>query len=139
VSSQQARPDGSVVHLVQAGDTFLSILVAYTNLGISKESVMALNGWRFEPSYINIGDEIIILPPGSVDPSSGQVLGGTSAAAPAQPQAEAVAAVPAAESVAEPVAETVIELGPASTIQTLTLAEVSAVPPVEAVTPFLPR
>jgi hypothetical protein len=137
VNPQQARPDGSVVHLVQAGDTFLSILVAYTDLGISREGVMALNGWRWEPDYINIGDEIIILPPGSVDPSSGQILNSGAAVVPAQPQTEQAATVPEQAAVAPPVAETNTQ--PAASLRTIPEADIATVPAVESITAFLPQ
>jgi hypothetical protein len=125
------------VHLVQAGDTFLSILVAYTDLGISREGVMALNGWRWEPDYINIGDEIIILPPGSVDPSSGQLLNSGAAAVSAQPQTEQAATVPEQAAVAPPVAETNTQ--PAASLRTIPEADIATVPAVESITPFLPQ
>jgi len=131
VSAQQARPDGSVVHRVQQGDTFLSILVAYTDFGISKELVLQLNNWRFEPQYINIGDEIIILPPGSVDPTSGALLN--------LPNVSNTASSPAAADPA-PVAEAPPAQAPsaAASLRVLSAAEVQALLPLEPIAPFLP-
>lgn len=81
VTPQQARPDGSVVHTVGDGDTFSSIYVAYRSL-TTRDAILKLNGWELPPAIISIGDEIKILPPGSVDPATGRVLnpsGGTAA------------------------------------------------------------
>jgi hypothetical protein len=74
VVAQVARPDGSVVHVVGAGDTFSSIIVAYRPLGVTRDSVLELNGWDLPPAIILIGDEIKILPPGSVNPQTGELL-----------------------------------------------------------------
>lgn len=76
VSPQSARPDGSVVHVVQYGDTLDGIIFAYSSQGISItiDDLSRFNNWRFKPQYIFVGDEIIILPPGSVDPNTGQLL-----------------------------------------------------------------
>lgn len=137
VSPQQARPDGSVVHRVQPGDTFYSILVAYTNLGITKESVLQLNGWRFEPDIITIGQEILILPPGAVDPATGQVLIANAGAAP--PQLPTPVSAEAAPAPAQP-AVGAAGAAPAApeALRRLTAAEIAALSPVEAVNPFLP-
>ncbi|MBI5930897.1 MAG: LysM peptidoglycan-binding domain-containing protein [Chloroflexi bacterium] len=86
VSPQAARPDGSVVHTVTEGDTFSSILVAYRSLGVTRDMILAANGWDLPPQIIVPGQEIIILPPGSVNPTTGQVIslpgGGSVAPAP---------------------------------------------------------
>lgn len=76
VNPQTARPDGSVVHIVQFGDTLDGIIFAYNSLGIfiDKADLGRFNAWRFEPQFIYVGDAIIILPPGSVDPNTGQLL-----------------------------------------------------------------
>ncbi len=75
VQPQAAQPDGSVVHTVVEGDTVNSIYVAYRYLGITRESFYELNGWGDEPpSVIFVGEQIRILPPGSVDPTTGQLL-----------------------------------------------------------------
>lgn len=75
VQAQSAQPDGSVVHTVVEGDTINSIYVAYRYLGITRESFYQLNGWGEEPpGVIFVGEQIQILPPGSVDPTTGQLL-----------------------------------------------------------------
>lgn len=74
VVPQGAQPDGSVVHTVRQGDTFDSILVAYRPLGATRQSILDLNDWDLPPSIILVGDKIKVLPPGSVNPSTGQVL-----------------------------------------------------------------
>lgn len=82
VSPQNAQPDGSVVHIVGEGDTFASILVAYRTSGATRETVLSLNGWDLPPSLIVPGDRILILPPGSVDPTTGRLLTGGQPIAP---------------------------------------------------------
>ncbi len=86
VSAQAARPDGSVVHTVTEGDTFSSIVVAYRPLGVTRDMILAANGWDLPPQIIVPGQEIVILPPGSVNPATGQVIslpgGGSVAPAP---------------------------------------------------------
>lgn len=78
VTPQQAQADGSVVHIVAEGDTFDSIYVAYRYLGITRDDILDANGWEEPPRWILLGDRIIIMPPGSVDPTTGQLLTGTS-------------------------------------------------------------
>lgn len=74
VSAQSARPDGSVVHRVTDGDTFSSIVVAYRPLGVTRDMILQANGWDLPPQIIVPGQEIIILPAGSVNPQTGQVI-----------------------------------------------------------------
>jgi hypothetical protein len=129
VTPQQARPDGSVVHTVKEGDTLSSILYAYTPLGISKASVMELNGWRYEPQFITIGQEIKILQPGSVDPATGQLL--------VAPAAQSALPAGAAPSGGTPVAGTPTPL-PAGAIPpavTPTPLPEGAIPPALTPTP----
>lgn len=76
VQPQSAQPDGSVVHTVRDGDTVDSIYVAYRYLGITRDSFYALNGWTEPPRFIVPGEQILILPAGSVDPTTGQLLTG---------------------------------------------------------------
>ncbi|MCI0709606.1 MAG: LysM peptidoglycan-binding domain-containing protein [Chloroflexi bacterium] len=73
VQPQSARPDGSVVHVVGEGDTFLSIAVAYRHVA-TRDEILAINEWEAPPGIITIGQEIKILPPGSVDPDTGRLL-----------------------------------------------------------------
>lgn len=76
VKPQGVRPDGSIVHTVQEGDTLSSIAFAYNqDYGATVQSIADLNE-RIETNtrFLIIGEEIIILPPGSVDPATGKVI-----------------------------------------------------------------
>lgn len=75
VTAQSVRPDGSVVHVVQAGDTLSGIAFAYQELGVTVESIAELNaGIRTNTRFLQLGQEILILPPGSVDPVTGTLV-----------------------------------------------------------------
>jgi LysM repeat protein len=75
VKPQNVRPDGSIVHVVQAGDTLSSITYAYRDYHVTNESIAALNPpMKPNTRVLQIGQEIVILPPGSVDPATGQLL-----------------------------------------------------------------
>lgn len=100
VVPQGVRPDGSLVHVVQAGDTLSSIAYAYFDYGVTIESIATLND-DIKPNtrFLTIGQEIIILPPGSVDPVTGQLVPAgapppVQPATPATPEAPAVDAAP---------------------------------------------
>ncbi len=101
VVPQGVRPDGSIVHVVQAGDTLWSIAYAYIDYGVTVESIAALNdSIRPTTRYLQLGQEIMILPPGSVDPVTGQVLTGTpSASVTAAPETPTEAVVTAGPTV----------------------------------------
>jgi LysM repeat protein len=74
VVPQAVRPDGSVVHVVQAGDTLSAIVYAYREYNVTAESIAALNtGLKPNTRVLQIGQEIVILPPGSVDPTTGKL------------------------------------------------------------------
>lgn len=73
VDPQSARPDGSIVHVVGDGDTFSSIYVAYRDY-VTRDQILEYNGWDLPPAIITLGQEIIILPAGSVDPTTGQLI-----------------------------------------------------------------
>ena len=81
VDPQSARPDGSIVHVVGDSDTFSSIAVAYREW-VTRDQILEYNGWDLAPAIITIGQEIIILPPGSVDPTTGQLLNAPGSSAP---------------------------------------------------------
>lgn len=59
VVPQNARDDGSIVHVVQTGDTIDSIAVAY---GMTRQQIMDLNNIT-DPRIIRIGQEITIKAP----------------------------------------------------------------------------
>ncbi len=75
VAPQSVRPDGSIVHVIQPEDTLSSIAYAYSEYGVTNESIAELNeGIRPNTKWLTIGADLIILPPGSVDPVTGQLL-----------------------------------------------------------------
>lgn len=136
VQPQNQRTDGSIVHVVQAGDTIDSIAVAY---GMTRDQVLALNPTILSPRFIQIGQEIIIRPPQTptsmptptmdtalptVEPdlltSIAQVA--VSASTPGTPSSSEIAAVPSVEAT---VAETI---APTETIPTVE----PTMPPTEA-------
>jgi LysM repeat protein len=56
VTAQDERGDGSIVHVVQPGNTIDSIAVAY---GVTRQDIMALNNIS-DPRIIQIGQELLI-------------------------------------------------------------------------------
>ncbi len=58
---QPPRPDGSIVHTVQPGDTLTGISTAY---GVSIDTILKLNSLR-SSRYIFIGEQLLIKPAGS--------------------------------------------------------------------------
>lgn len=99
VVPQNVRPDGSIIHVVQAGDTLSSIAYAYSEYGVTNTSIAELNPpMKPNTRFLTIGQEIIILPPGSVDPTTGKLIKQGAGAAPVPTAAggtpAAIAAVP---------------------------------------------
>lgn len=115
VSPQGVRPDGSIVHVVQAGDTLSSIAYAYAQYGATIESIAALNeGIETNTRFLQLGQELTILAAGSVDPVTGQpVPAGSqiSTSAVATPVATAATAV---DNAAQPTETTPTEQAPAA-------------------------
>ncbi|NDJ78099.1 MAG: LysM peptidoglycan-binding domain-containing protein, partial [Chloroflexi bacterium] len=75
VVPQGVQEDGSITHIVQPEDTLFSIAVAYREYGVTNETIAELNdNIRPRTRWLTIGDELIILPPGSVDPATGALL-----------------------------------------------------------------
>ena len=60
VQQQEAGDDGSLIHRVQPGDTIDSIAVAY---GMTRAELLAVNPDIRDPRIIQIGQEIVIIPP----------------------------------------------------------------------------
>ncbi|MBL8133043.1 MAG: LysM peptidoglycan-binding domain-containing protein [Anaerolineae bacterium] len=60
VQPQGQRADGSIVHVVQSGDTIDSIAVAY---GLTREAILTLNPDLRSARFIQIGQEIVVQPP----------------------------------------------------------------------------
>lgn len=56
VTAQEARDDGSIVHIVRAGDTVDSIAVAY---GVTRADIMELNDMS-DARIIQIGQELLV-------------------------------------------------------------------------------
>jgi LysM repeat protein len=60
VVPQEAREDGSIVHIVRSGDTIDSIAVAY---GLTRPDILALNPNIGDPRIISLGQEIVVREP----------------------------------------------------------------------------
>jgi len=94
------RADGAVVHIVQSGDSFWSLAVKYAQtMGITPEEALteipALNN---NPSVINSGDELIIVPP---NPERAAAIAAGAEEQPAEEEATAEAEATAEEETAE--------------------------------------
>lgn len=88
VAPQGVRPDGSIVHVVQSGDTLSSIAYAYSQYKVTNESIAALNeGMKPNTRFLQLGQEIMILPPGSFDPVTGQFVSAGGQISASQPTA----------------------------------------------------
>ncbi|MBZ0309015.1 MAG: LysM peptidoglycan-binding domain-containing protein, partial [Anaerolineae bacterium] len=131
VEPQPPRPDGSLVHVVQFGDTLDGILSAYARYNVTIENLIVYNGWRFRPQFIFVGDEIVILPPGALDPNTGELIPGFQP--PVQPTATTAGEAPAAVTPTPPPAA---EVTPVSTPDNLPAAP--SVPAFLSIQPFLP-
>jgi LysM repeat protein len=133
VKPQGVRPDGSIVHVVQAGDTLSSIAYAYQDYNVTNESIAALNPpMKPNTRVLLIGQEVIILPPGSVDPATGQLLApGTSISPTLTPAATAAAslATPTGDTGPTPTPAATDESGPVdATAPTYTTVKATFLP-----------
>lgn len=126
VVPQGVRPDGSIVHVVQEGDTLSSIAFAYfDDYGVTLASIAELNDLKTHTRFLSIGQEIVILPPGSVDPQTGRRLEPGERATPVPTQATRPATqAPAADATPEPIEEPTeapteeVEAGPTVSAET---------------------
>lgn len=59
------RADGAVVHIVQSGDSFWGLAIQYAGvMGLTpEEAVKAIQELNNNPTFINPGDELMIVPP----------------------------------------------------------------------------
>ena len=67
VVPQNAREDGSIVHIVSSGDTIDSIAVAY---GKTRSDILELNPSIGDPRLIRLGQEIVIATPPPARPTA---------------------------------------------------------------------
>lgn len=70
---QPPQPDGSIIHIVQTGDTLTGISSAY---GVPIEEIMELNGLR-SSRFIFVGQGLIIQPAGGAEATAEAGSGGT--------------------------------------------------------------
>ena len=64
------RADGAVIHVVQSGDSMWTIAIQYAQtLGVPPEEALPLIQERNNnPTFINLGQELVIIPPGQTAP-----------------------------------------------------------------------
>ncbi len=86
------RDDGSVVHVVQSGDSFWSLAIQYAEvMGITpEEALVEIPAINNNPSVISSGDELIIVPP-SPERAQAPADGEETSDAEATPEADASA------------------------------------------------
>ncbi|HEX6385401.1 MAG TPA: SdrD B-like domain-containing protein [Anaerolineae bacterium] len=62
------QPDGSVVHIVEAGDTFWTIAIRYAPLlnMTPEDALPAIRELNNDPAFINVGQELEIAEPGTL-------------------------------------------------------------------------
>jgi LysM repeat protein len=128
VVPQNVRPDGSIVHVVQAGDTLWSIAYAYASYGVTVESIAAQNRLKPNARFLQVGQELVILPPGSVDPTTGRlvVAGSAVTSTAAAPQVTVESTVQTAAPVESPTLST-----PVPTLESVPLPGAPSATPTE--------
>lgn len=62
------RADGSIVHIVQSGDSFWSIAIRYASaMGMTAEEALpAIQALNNNPVFLNVGQELLIVAPGTL-------------------------------------------------------------------------
>ncbi|HLF28392.1 MAG TPA: LysM peptidoglycan-binding domain-containing protein [Anaerolineae bacterium] len=88
------RPDGSLVHIVQPGDTLWALSLQY---GVSMDQIMQLNGIG-EDTLLQLGQELVIALPGSTAPTAPPPQATVATGAESTPTPEAAAPVAAPNS-----------------------------------------
>ncbi|MCP4423316.1 MAG: LysM peptidoglycan-binding domain-containing protein [Chloroflexi bacterium] len=65
------RADGAVVHVVQSNDTLWTIAIRYAEtMGMTPEDALpAIRDLNNNPAFINVGQELVIVPPGAAAPA----------------------------------------------------------------------
>ncbi len=93
------RADGAVIHVVQSNDSMWTIAIQYAStLGIPPEEALPLIQERNNnPAFINVGQELVIIPPGESAPAATEEPVAEEAAS-----EEAATAVPEQEPTAAP-------------------------------------
>ena len=82
------RPDGAIVHVVQAGDTVFGLALQY---GVPMDQILQLNGLT-KDSLIHIGDELVIsAPPPTTPTADSTTASATTPAAASTPEQVALA------------------------------------------------
>jgi len=95
------RADGAVIHVVQSGDTMWTIAIRYAEvMGMTPEEALpAIRDLNNNPAFINVGQELVIVPPGETSPAEEPTA--EPSAADAEATVDAPTAVPTPELIAE--------------------------------------
>lgn len=103
------RADGAVIHIVQTGDSMWTIAIQYApTLGIPPEEALPLIQERNNnPTFVNVGQELVIIPPGEVVPVVEEPVAEDAAAGEETAVAETPVPEDAAAEESEPIEPTV--------------------------------
>lgn len=117
----EPRPDGSIVHVVQTGDSFWSIAIRYAPVlnMTPEEALPAIRALNNDPAFINVGQELVIAEAGTL--------------AVAEPEPAEVEETPAVDEEAAG-AETENEEGEEAAVETEVTVEAEVEPTEEATT-----